>query len=652
MPPALRITAAMCAWGRAIGDPRLSPDGRSLAFVCAWAGRTYLSVTDVEGGPETILTSDPAPAGIHGMSGGVFDWFPDGDHLVYVGSDGGLYRVEAGGGPALALAGTEQASCPAVSPDGRWVAYVVDTLEVALVPTEATEVALVPTEATEVALVPTEAAGRDGSSRVRAAYAESGGHLPGSRPGFALDPSWAPDGTKLAWHQWDPPAMPWDSSHIVVADVAAGGSLHGLRVVAGGPGTSVGQPRFSPDGEHLAYVSDVGGWANVWVADPNGSQARPVVDEPFEHAEPTWGGGQRSFAWAPDATSVALARNEGGFGRLCVAGLEPGPVIELGRGVHGCLSWAGSRLAALRSGAATPTQVVTVEVAARQRRQVVRGPVGGFESAGLIEPESVEWEAEPVSLGGATTTTVHGRLYRARGENAAPLLVWVHGGPTGQMQVTFNARVAYFVERGWSVLAVDHRGSTGWGRAYTQVMAGRWGDLDVADTAQGMQAALDRGWADPGHMVAIGASSGGLTVLNLMARFPQLCAAGIDLYGVTDLEGLAASTHRFEAHYTDSLVGPLPGAASIYRERSPAHHAHFITSPLLILHGSNDQVVPVAQSRALAASIVAAGGEAELVVYEDEGHGWGKPSVVMDELARIEAFLSRFGDTSLKSPPD
>lgn len=632
MPPALRITAAMCAWGRTIGDPRLSPDGRSLAFVCAWAGRTYLSVTDVEGGPETILTSDPAPAGTHGMSGGVFDWFPDGSHLVYVGSDGVLYRVEAGGGPALALAGAGKASCPAVSPDGRWVAYVVDTAE--------------------VALAPTDAAGRKGSRRDGPPYAQGGDHPPGSVPGFALDPSWAPDGTKLAWQKWDPPAMPWDASQIVVADVAASGSLTGLRAVAGGPGTSVGQPRFSPDGRHLAYVSDASGWANVWVSDPNGGQARPVLGEPFEHAEPTWGGGQRSFAWAPDATSVVLARNEAGFGRLCVAGLDPGPVRELGRGVHGCLSWAGSRLAALRSGATTPTQVVTVEVAGRQRRQVVRGPVGGFETAGLIEPESVEWEAEPVLLGGVTSTTVHGRLYRARGEDPRPLLVWMHGGPTGQMLVTFNARVAYFVERGWSVLAVDHRGSTGWGRAYTQAMAGRWGDLDVADAAQGMRAAVDRGWAYPGHIVAIGASSGGLTVLNLMARFPQLCAAGIDLYGVTDLEGLAASTHRFEAHYTDSLIGPLPGAAPQYRERSPAHHADLIAGPVLILHGSSDQVVPVAQSRALAAAIVAAGGEAELVVYEGEGHGWGTPSVVMDELTRIEAFLSRFGDTSLTGPPD
>jgi dipeptidyl aminopeptidase/acylaminoacyl peptidase len=207
--------------------------------------------------------------------------------------------------------------------------------------------------------------------------------------------------------------------------------------------------------------------------------------------------------------------------------------------------------------------------------------------------------------------------------------------------VSFLARVAYFVERGWAVLVPDHRGSTGWGRAYAQAMAGRWGELDVSDTAAGMRAAADQGWADGRRMVPMGGSAGGFTVLNLLAIHPELCAAGVDLFGVADLFDLDETTHRFEAHYLHSVVGPLPDSAAAYRERSPITRAEQITSPLLILQGDEDVVVPIAQSRAIADRLRALGRTVEMHTYEGEGHGWGKPETIIDELGRIESFLRR-----------
>jgi dipeptidyl aminopeptidase/acylaminoacyl peptidase len=207
--------------------------------------------------------------------------------------------------------------------------------------------------------------------------------------------------------------------------------------------------------------------------------------------------------------------------------------------------------------------------------------------------------------------------------------------------VQFNPRIAYFVDRGWAVLVPDHRGSTGHGRAFTQALAGRWGDLDTADIAAGMRAAAERGWGDARRMVPIGGSAGGFTVLNLLAHHPGLCAAGVDLYGVTDLFDLDETTHRFEAHYLHSVVGPLPAAADRYRDRSPVTVAERITSPLLILQGLDDPVVPPAQSRALAERLRALGRPVELHCYEGEGHGWGRPETVVDELQRTESFLRR-----------
>ncbi len=270
---------------------------------------------------------------------------------------------------------------------------------------------------------------------------------------------------------------------------------------------------------------------------------------------------------------------------------------------------------------------------------MARGPVGGFEAIDLPEPTAVTWEADD----GAT---IHGRLFEptapsATGEDPPPLLVWIHGGPTGQTTVAWNNRLPFFLERGWSVLLPDHRGSTGHGRAYVQAMAGRWGDLDTSDTAAGMRAAAERGWGDAKRMVPMGGSAGGFTVLNLLAHHPDLCAAGIDLFGVADLFDLNETTHRFEAHYLHSIVGPLPAAADAYRDRSPLHVADRITSPLLILQGDADEVVPPAQSRMIADRLQALGRTVELHFYEGEGHGWLRPETMIDELGRIESFLRR-----------
>src|SRR5439155_4887489 len=278
---------------------------------------------------------------------------------------------------------------------------------------------------------------------------------------------------------------------------------------------------------------------------------------------------------------------------------------------------------------------------------LARGPVAGFEAADLPEPELVEWRAPPVDgldLADAGPV-VHGRLYRPRhsatGTDPPPLIASIHGGPNGQAPVAFNGRIAYWLDRGWAVLVPDYRGSTGWGRGYAQALRGGWGVVDTEDVAAGMRAAAERGWCDPKRMVPMGGSAGGFTVLNLLAHHPELCAAGVDLYGVTDLFDLAETTHRFEAHYLDTIVGPLPAAAARYRSSSPMTVAERITAPLLILQGAGDKAVPPGQSRAIAEQLQRLGRPVDLHLYEGEGHGWRRVDTVMDELARVEAFLAR-----------
>jgi dipeptidyl aminopeptidase/acylaminoacyl peptidase len=142
-------------------------------------------------------------------------------------------------------------------------------------------------------------------------------------------------------------------------------------------------------------------------------------------------------------------------------------------------------------------------------------------------------------------------------------------------------------------------------------------------------------------MVPLGGSAGGFTVLLLLARHPELCAAGVDLFGVADLFDLDETTHRFEAHYLHSIVGPLPEMADRYHDHSPINVADSIEAPLLILQGSADKVVPPAQSESIAERLRSLGRTVELHLYEGEGHGWLQPEHVEDELTRTEAFLRR-----------
>jgi len=571
------------------------------------AGKTELVVVPAGGGAEWVLSGDPDVVGVHPSGGGAHVWLPSGDSILYVARGGGLALVPAAGGQPtpVAVDADGSLSSPAVAPDGRRVAVTVDDRRVVAFPLEAPDQLV-------------ELTGGDG-------------------PDFVLDPTWSPDGERLAWIEWDVPDMPWDSARLVVADADGGSSV----VVAGGVDLACQQPRWSAAGD-LGFVCDGHGFANVWVVPAGEGKARSLVEEPFEHGEPAWGPGQRSWAWSPDGRGVAFCRNEAGFGRLCVAEVATGAVTELARGWHSGLSWAGGRLAAIRSGAVTPTQVVSYDLGAEtgvggpapERVTLMRGPLAGLEDS-MVEPEPVEWAAED-------GFTIHGRLYRPPGPpTPRPTIVWIHGGPTGQMAVTFNARVGFFTSRGWTVLVPDYRGSSGWGRQYTQALRHRWGEIDVADVVSAMRVALDRGWSRPDALVVMGGSAGGFTALLVLAAHPELCAAGVDLYGVGDLRDLTERTHRYEAHYNHHLVGPLPEAEERYRARSPIAHAQSIRGPLLVLHGSDDEVVPVEQSLTLVEAVRSAGGLVEMHVYEGEGHGWSDPGTVADELARIEDFLAR-----------
>jgi len=560
-----------------LAEPRWSPDGSTLAWVAAENGIGGLVI---EGRADPIAT-------VAGTRGGTWAWV-DPARVVVVDREGRLTVVGLDGTVSVLRGVRGRPAAPAVSPDGTLVAFVDET-----------------DDACVIAVAPA-----DGSAPARVVSRGAD---------YSWDPAWSPVGRFVVWHEWDFPAMPWDASRIAIAGAERGTA----RVLAGGQGVSVGQPRFAPAGEpRLAYVGDQRGWANLNV----------VGAEHHEHAEPTWSPGQRSFAWSPDGRRIAWCRNEDGFGRLVIAGAD-GAVApaDVARGWYRGLDWGPAGIAAVRSGARTPPTIVVVNPANGSRRDVVAVDTDVDPDA-LVEPTPITWTARD-------GTNVHGLLYRPRTDAPTPTLVMLHGGPTDQARVDWDTRVAEFVDRGWTVLAPNPRGSTGYGRGYAQALTRRWGVLDVEDTVAGIEAAIEQGWADARSVALYGSSAGGFTALLVAAAAPELARAVAATYPVTNLATLTEQTHRFESRYNDMLVGPLPEAAAEYERRSPLTHAAAIRAPVLLVQGTDDRVVPAADTVAFADALGAAGGTVTLELYEGEGHGGWKPDARADSIARTFAFL-------------
>jgi dipeptidyl aminopeptidase/acylaminoacyl peptidase len=588
------ISAERCIGGNDLTEPRLSPDAKMLVYARSASGGAALMLSMLDGAPPRQLSVYPQPRPGRGLGGGCFCWTPDSSAVVYAGADGNLWLQPVPGGQVrrLTAQGPDRtAQAPVVTPDGLRVVHVLDQSEVWIASLGN----------------PEERRLDDGSAD------------------FCFDPAVWPDptadGWRVCWQAWSVPDMPWDGSHLQWA------STSGERYAVVQPRGAAQQPRAMPDGAMICVRDDTG-WNNVWFGD------KPLVAEPFEHAGPTWGLGQRSYAVSPDGAQVAFTRNERGFGRLCTVDVESGAVREVARAVHGQLSWQGSRVAALRTGARTPTQVVVYDAHTWDRVVIDIGPVSGWEAESLVEPELIEVPSRDGEV-------VHARLYRAD-EPTGRLMVWLHGGPTDQWQVTFMPRIAYWRSRGFTVLVPDHRGSTGHGRDYQQAMNGQWGDLDVDDTVDAIRHAHRSGWGEPRRTALIGGSAGGFTVLGVLAREQEIASCAVVSYPVTDLFDLAERSHRFERHYTHHLVAPLPASHPVdgpYVERSPVTFAPRIRTPLLMLHGDTDPVVPVEQSRVMAAGIAMAGGIVTLRVYEGEGHGIRQPEHQLDEYRRMGEFL-------------
>jgi dipeptidyl aminopeptidase/acylaminoacyl peptidase len=597
------ITPAMIAQMRTLAEPRWSSDGRTVFYLETHDGQGALFGVPVAGGPAMRLTSDPPSARAASYAGGFYT--VGNETIIYQGADGALYQMPGSGGRGVRLTtGGYAVSAPTLSPDGTQIAFVADdgtTADVGI-----------------LAL--------DGASWPRKHSAPAD---------FVADPVWSPDGSHLAWVEWSVPNMAWDESRVVICDVRTGER----QVVMHEPEVSATLPQWSPDGKTFTFMCDKTGYMNLWRANRDGTDVRPWVVEPFDQAEPTWTSGQSSFAWAPSGTAIAYLRSDSARRQPRLFDVASGETRPLGdpRVSYSGVRWAprGERLLALRQSPTQPPAVVVLDVATGDEHELATAALGGLAGSELVEPESISWLA-------GDGLTIHGLLFRPAGlaaDERPPLLISVHGGPTGQSLAIWKPDIQYFVQHGWAVLAPNARGSSGYGRAYIQALRNEWGGADMADVVAGIDHVAGQGWADPSRVVIWGGSAGGYSALLLPALYPDHFKAAVSLFGVSDLFSLARTTHRLEAHYLDRIVGPLPEAAARYRERSPIHRASSFGAPVLMLQGDKDVAVTPDQAEAMAQAFRSAGKTCIMHIYEGEGHGWARAATTRDYIERMDRFL-------------
>ncbi|HEY1443378.1 MAG TPA: prolyl oligopeptidase family serine peptidase [Acidimicrobiales bacterium] len=458
---------------------------------------------------------------------------------------------------------------------------------------------------------------------------------------------------RLAVVVWEHPNMQWDASSLVVvplghavspaatatADAADPGTADDALipagpawVVAGGPEESIGQPDWQRDGT-LRFVSDRRGWWQPYVhpgTPDTGAGSEPLTDVAAEFHGPDWVLGQTTFAELPDGTVLARQTSAGRDALVRLrAGAAPDVVVQPCVSIAGVCAH-GEGVALIGSTPDAPTNVWLIEPGASPR------PARAAPASSPVLRTGEIAHGEPFTVTGRSGRAVYGTLYRPPSRGAGPtspgstaerdidpppLITWCHSGPTSACQAGLDLTLQFFTTRGFAVACVDYAGSTGYGRAYRCELWGQWGVADAEDCLDASRHLADRGDVDRDRMAVRGGSAGGMTALNALAAGEgfKACTA---LYAVTDLLSLAATTHDFEAHYNDRLIGPLPEARDLFVERSPVSRAFAMTGAVLLLQGTDDAVVPPAQAERMREALVGAGTPCDLRFFEGEGHGF------------------------------
>lgn len=468
---------------------------------------------------------------------------------------------------------------------------------------------------------------------------DEGGSMLVSGNDFYSSPRISPDGSRLCWLTWNQPNMPWDGTELWVAEIGKDGALTAPRKVAGGLDESIAQPEWSPDGA-LYFVSDRTNWWNVYRLSPSG-EAEPLHPMEAEFAAPQWSFGQSTYQFA-DASAIICAYTQNGLWSLARVDTRTGELSRFD------LPYTSIDQVRIGGGAAyffagSPTMfssIVRLDLATGAAEIIQRSNTQEFDPGYLSPAQPVAFPTENGREAYALYYPPKNKDFHAPEGEKPPLLVHSHGGPTSATRGTLNLSTQFWTSRGIAVLDVNYGGSTGYGTEYRRRLNGQWGVVDVDDCINGARSLVEQGRVDGDRLMIAGGSAGGYTTLCALT-FRDVFKAGASHFGVSDLEGLASDSHKFEARYEHSLIGPYPERKDLYEARSPIHFTDQINCPIIFFQGLEDRVVPPNQAELMVQAMRRKGLPVAYLTFEGEGHGFRKAENMRRSLDAELYFYSR-----------
>ena len=462
---------------------------------------------------------------------------------------------------------------------------------------------------------------------------------------FYSSPRLSPDGSRLCWLSWNHPNMPWDGTELWVGALNGDGKVGERRLVAGGIDESICQPAWSPDGR-LYFVSDRSGWWNLYRWDSRTDQVagESILPMEAEFARPQWIFGANCYGFV-SADRAICAVNRSGVWELLDVDLKSGRWTALDVGDYSAMDRSDLHIGADQvlfeaGGPTEPNALLRLNLESGQLCVLRCSSTTPVDPGYLSIPETIEFPTE----GGLTA---HAFFYRPQNPDFAapegakpPLLLKSHGGPTAATSNALDLEIQFWTSRGFAVVDVNYGGSTGYGREYRRRLERNWGVVDVDDCVNAALYLVDQDLVDDRQLAIDGGSAGGYTTLAVLT-FRDIFSAGASYYGVSDLESLARDTHKFESRYLDSLVGPYPKDAAVYRDRSPINFTERLSSPIIFLQGLEDRIVPPDQAETMFNSVRAKGIPTAYLTFPGEQHGFRQAGNIKRALEAELYFFSR-----------
>jgi dipeptidyl aminopeptidase/acylaminoacyl peptidase len=465
---------------------------------------------------------------------------------------------------------------------------------------------------------------------------------------FYATPRLSPSGSHLCWLTWNHPNMPWDGTELWLAELTDDGGLRAPRKVAGAEQESIFQPTWSPDGV-LYFVSDRTNWWNLYCW--HGEAVEPVAEVPAELGTTQWLFGMSTYAFESERRIVVQVRSQG-VARLATIDPEHRRLGNLDTPYTAFSPFIQARAGKAFTIAGSPTQLVAlIAVDLKTGRVEVLRRSGELAVARtyLSVPDAIEFPTE----GGVTARAFFyppvNPDYEAPAGELPPLIVYVHGGPTGGVSNALDLTDQFWTTRGFAYLVVNYGGSSGFGRDYRQRLNGQWGIVDVDDCINAARYLIDRGRVDGDRVAITGGSAGGYTVLRALTS-TDFFKAGASHFGISDLEVFHSDTHKFESMYDQGLIGRWPEERHVYRERSAIHFVDRIRAPVILFQGLEDKVVPPNQAELIVDALRKKGLPVAYIAFEGEQHGFRIAKNIKRSLEAELYFYSKVFGFELPDP--